>query len=551
MNMIQVKARYIKKKYEKTISEWAGLNQNALIGDNQFSSTTNMSTKNFPLISPRPPRTDAVTLAGTGWALFAANQKVCYVDGTSFKYDGTTKGTVTASSKSMVDFNSRIGIFPDAKKYDYISDTFSNMLGKLNLLKYGFDDNGDVDYTTGSTKMRNKILIGVTPSTSYTLVNDKGYTDATVYYFDVNGLLVAYAPVNFSAFTTPSNVYYMNVSITGTDLTCAVSITGAVYPTKTAIPTISYACTWNNRVWGVHGDNIYACRQGNIDDWTTINADSVATDAWTVDTGSGGDFTGIASYNNYVYAFKKTGIWKIFGHKASNFECINITDIGCISSKSIVEVNEALFFLGSKGIYRYTGGQPELISYDLNATYTSGVAGGDGRRYYISLYNGSTYDLFVYDTWTNVWVQEDDSNITEFAYQYPAATPNGYLTVLKSDNHIYLYDVGSETVTMTVITKEWTENSFNKKAVTELNIRADLETSTTLTVSTRIDNGSWVIVKNAYATADHNSFRIPIAVNRADHFQVKFVMVGEGKIYGLERVMTIGGRIGSPSIPES
>ena len=79
--------------------------------------------------------------------------------------------------------------------------------------------------------------------------------------------------------------------------------------------------------------------------------------------------------------------------------------------------------------------------------------------------------------------------------------------------------------------------------VSELNVLADLETNSTLTVYTRIDNGSWVKVKDVYATTDFNSFRIPISVNRANHVQTKFVMVGEGKIYGVERLMTIGGRI--------
>ena len=79
--------------------------------------------------------------------------------------------------------------------------------------------------------------------------------------------------------------------------------------------------------------------------------------------------------------------------------------------------------------------------------------------------------------------------------------------------------------------------------MSEVNILADLETSTTLTVSTRINNGSFVAVKTAYATADLNLVRIPIKVDRANHFQIKMVMVGDGKIYGLERSMYIGGRI--------
>ena len=530
------------KRLEPQTMQWAGLNKNPFIQDNQFSSTTNLSTRNYPWLSPRPSRYAAVTLSGTGWALVYANLKTSWVDGTSFKYDSTTKGSVTASSKSMVDFNGKIGIFPDKKYYDYDNDAFATMLGKCRLLKYGYDANGDIDYTQ-TTKIRNKNIIKVLPSTAYTLVNDKSYTVASVYYYDVNLNFISSADVNFASFTTPATCYYFNFDITGTDLTCAVSITNAVYPAETSIPAISYATTLNNRIWGVYGDNIYACAPGDINDWTTFTVPTtLASDSWTVDTGTGGDFTAICTYKNHVYAFKKDGMWKQFGDNALNFEFVRISSVGCISNKSIVEVDNKLFFLNRNGIYMYEGGEPELYSYELNETYKSGVAGGDDRYYYISLYNGSTYNLYVYDTVAKVWVQEDNTNVTEFIYQYSAAVPNGYITALHSDNKIYIYNLGSETVTMTLITKEWDENSFNKKGVSALNVMADLETSSTLSIHTRVNNGGWTLVKSAYATTDKNSFRVPITLKRANHFQLKFTMVGDGKIELVSREMYVGGK---------
>ena len=530
------------KRLEPQTIQWAGLNKNPYIQDNQFSSTTNLSTKNYPWLSPRPARTAVVTLSGTGHALFNAPAKVCWVDDTNFKYDAATKGTVTASSKSMVDFNGRIGIFPDKKYYDYVEDSFATMLGKCRLMNYGYDSNGDVDYSQ-TTKIRNKNIIPVLPSTAYTLVNDKSYTVANVYYYDTNLNFISTTQVDFASFTTPATCYYFNFDITGTDLTCAVSITNAVYPAETSIPDIDYATTLNNRVWAVEGDNIYACALGDINDWTTFTVPTtLTTDSWTVDTGTPGDFTGIVTYKNHVYAFKNNSMWKQFGDNALNFEFVRISGVGCTSSKSIVEVKDKLFFLNGDGVYVYEGGQPELISYDLNETYTSGVAGGDVRYYYISLYNGSTYNLYVYDVETNIWIQEDNSNITEFIHQYTAAVPNGYILALASDNKIYGYDLGSETVTMTLITKEWDENSFNKKGVSALNIMADLETDSTLTVHTRINNGAWNLVKSAYATTDKNSFRIPIFPKRANHFQLKFTMIGEGKIELVSREMYVGGK---------
>jgi len=335
----------------------------------------------------------------------------------------------------------------------------------------------------------------------------------------------------------------MNIDITGTDLTCAVSITGAVYPTKTAIPSIDYACTCNNRVWGVKGDNVYASRLGNIDDWTTMNADPLVTDAWTVDTGSPGDFTGIVTYKNSVYAFKKDAMYKQFGFKPIEFELVKINAIGCISPKSIVEVNEVLYWLAKDGIYRFTGGNPELISYPLNETYVSGVAGRDNKRYYISLYNGTTYKLYTYDTEFGVWETEDQSNIKEFIYQYTSAAPQGYLAVLRSDNKIYRYNYGTEAITMMVATKVFTEDTTRKKGYSNVCFRVDLESGTTLGIYVKSDNLTEVLEKT-YTADDFRSFVVPIPVRRCDHMQILFTLTGEGKIYAMEREMYIGSKVG-------
>ena len=547
--MKTARIRNTSRRTESKTDQWAGLNKNALIADNQFAAMTNASTKNFPILSPRPSRTAVVTLDGVGWALYAAPTVVCWVDGTSFKYNGTTEGTVTASLKSMAELNGKIAIFPDKKTYDYVDDEFAVMIGQLQIQKAGYDTNGVYDFSVDETKICNKNIVQILPSTSYTLVNDKSYTVASVYYFDANVEFISTAAVNFSAFTTPATAYYMNLDITGTDVSAEVSITNGVYPTESAIPALDYIAELNNRMWGVKGDRIYSTALGDINDWTRYSVPTtLTTDSWTVDTGSAGDFTGLARYNNTMYAFKKHSMWKLFGSDSTNFEFVRISGIGCISAKTIKEVNGKLYFLGSKGIYSFDAGYPQLISRDLNETYTSGTAGGDNRRYYISLYNSATYSLYVYDTETKIWMREDASQITEFIYQYSAAVPNGYIIALNaSDNKLYYYDIGSETVTMELTTKEWTNDTFNRKGTNRIHILADLETGTTMNILVKINNGAWSTVKSAYGTAELNHLVVPISVSRANHFQIGLVMVGEGKIYSLEREMYVGSKVGTSS----
>lgn len=431
------KLPYKTNKVKRSTIEWAGLNKKALIADNEFSSTFNLSTENYPLISPRLSRNVSYALTA-GHALFAAS-KLAWVDGTNFKYDNAIKGSVTASSKSMVELSGRIVIFPDKKSYDTIGDSFS-------------------------------------------------------------------------------------------------SFGSGTYPAAGSVPDIDYACTLDNRIWAVKGDNIYCTALGEYNNWTTFSSPSEATDAWSVDTGTNGNFTGIASFKGANLAFKTDRVFKRFGDIPSDFQFIEISRLGCISHKSICEVNNTLFWLSPQGIVAYVGGVPEVISENLNENYISGIAGGDGRKYYISLYNGSTYSLYVYDTWNGVWLQEDNLQVKEFAYF------DGFLYALATDNNIYKFNSGIERVSWSATTKEYTEELQNKKGHSELQFRVDLEPGSTLQVYVKADNGSFALVK-AYSVSDLSSFIVPVKIRRADHFQIKLEGKGPGKVHQMTRKFYVGSEI--------
>lgn len=394
-----------------------------------------MWTQEYPLLSPRPSRETEQSLEGTGHALFAA-PKLCWVDGTGFIYDGTSEGTVTPSAKSMADLNGVVYIMPDAKKYDYIEDTFA---------------------TWGS----------------------------------------------------------------------------GTYPDSGSVPDMDFMTTLDNRIWGCKNDDIYACAFGDGTDWTTF--DGVNTDAYAVDTGTSGDFTGIATYKGTIIIFKNNIMWKLFGDIPDDFQFVRVTDVGCLSNKSIVEVNNVLYFLGRRGIYAYAGGVPELVSLDLDETYVSGVAGGDGRRYYISLYDGSEYKLYVYDTFSGLWMKEDDLQVTEFDYL------EGSLYALAADDKIHKFNSGSETVSWEIVTSEITEEIDNKKGYSELSFRVDLEEDSEMTVYTRIDNGDFKSVKT-YKTKDLQTFNVPLRIRKANHFQVKVSGTGDAKIHAMYRKFIVMNR---------
>ena len=120
--MLPVLPHSANNKVKKSTINWRGLNRKSLTADDEFSATTNLSSKNHPLVSPRDPREQVYSLTA-GKALFAAS-KLAWADGTSFVYDGAVKGTVTATAKSMVELSQRIVVFPDKKSYDTVGGAF-------------------------------------------------------------------------------------------------------------------------------------------------------------------------------------------------------------------------------------------------------------------------------------------------------------------------------------------------------------------------------------------------------------------------------------------
>ena len=299
------------------------------------------------------------------------------------------------------------------------------------------------------------------------------------------------------------------------------------------MPDIDYACVLDNRIWAVKGDNIYCTGLGDYDDWTTFSSPSETTDAWSVDTGTNGIFTGIASFKGTILVFKNDRVWKLFGSVPSDYQLVEISRLGCVNHKSICEVNNTLFWLSPQGIVAYTGGIPEVISENLNDNYISGVGGGDGRTYFISLYNGSTYSLYTFDTWEGIWLMEDNLNITDMTFL------DGHLYALAADNKIYKFGAGAEKVLWSATTKEFTEEIMNKKGNSELQLRVCLESGSSLNVFVRIDNGSFTLAKS-YSVGDISTFVVPLKIKRADRFQVKLEGSGAAKIYQLTRKFYIG-----------
>jgi len=111
----------------KDVTVFRGLNKLPRLVPGEMASMANCGSRFPGCLYPRASRELIETLT-TPNAMFIADSGVrCTVDGTSFKYGGVTKGTVTSGLKSMCDFYGTVIIMPDKKYYNYKTDTFGTL----------------------------------------------------------------------------------------------------------------------------------------------------------------------------------------------------------------------------------------------------------------------------------------------------------------------------------------------------------------------------------------------------------------------------------------
>jgi len=429
-----------RNKIKPTIEGFRGLNRNTVTAPNQITAALNMSTKDLPCLVTRPSREVYSTLTDTPNALFTS-QKLCWVDGTNFTWDGTIKGTVANGAKSLVDFNGCVVIFPDKKYYDYVEDRW-----------------GDVG-------------------------------------------------------------------------------NGSVYPAAGSCPDIDVACVHNNRIFGIKGSNIYACALGNMQDWTTFvneNGEPSEVGAYAADVASAGDFIGCAEFQNHVVMFKPDMIHELYGQMPGNFSVLQVSKSGAISS-SLVEIDSMLYFISEEGVFRYSGGQPAVLSRDLNEIITSGNIGSDGRMCYVSAVTHTGNKMYVFDTDTGDWMQEDDLQVVQFA-RY-----GGHLYALAADKRIYKFNSGNEKFDWHIETAEFTENHLGKKVNTGVSFRVELDPESVMDVSVSADGTEYSVVKSLGTGSIRQMHTVFIPPVQCERFKIKLSGHGRVRIYGMSREVSIGG----------
>lgn len=432
----------IKRKVEG-VNRFSGLDQRPKPYDSAFAEMKNMTCERLPVMAARRPRMRVRTLRYPG-GLFA-HDALCWVDGTTFYYDGAAKGEVKQGEKQFVRMGAYVLIWPDGAYYNTHTDEFGS-LERTNTTKTGVTaalcqlDGTPYEYTTARTapkepkngeywmdqsqtpnvlKMWNATQsMWVSVPTVYTKITSTG----------IGKGLKANDAVNMKGFISHTELngsFYIvecadNYLIVVALIPEAFTQTAAVTVSRT-IPQMDFVTEAGNRVWGCSNEKheIYASALGDPTNFNRFLG--LASDSYTATVGTRGDFTGAASHLGNALFFKEDTVHQMMGTQPSNFTISTNTCRGVArgSEGSLCHVNEYLLYKAPLDVCMMMGMStlPGTVSDLLGKeSYQNATAGALGSRYFM---NAETEDgrrvMLVYDTASNAWCLEDDVHVTHFA----------------------------------------------------------------------------------------------------------------------------------------
>lgn len=403
-----------RKSYKRIRADWKGLNRQHPYDTGYISDEMNISTHEYPVLTPAP-----MPLANnqlTGCNTSAGEVPICMYGFDEFLIFFYVQRSINGK------FDVRMA-YIDIDNYTRYESAFTQLTESVS----------DLD-----TRRRQVIQFNVFESPENVLEGD--YTKKLLIFPDKKSV----------DYDIPS------ISENNTFAVQNMVAEGAVPP-----PDMEYVTVHLSRVFGVNGGKIFA---SGFNDYTNWNVDTPFTEettetegdtaqgtisftdgydennAWASaaqsNTEASGDFTGITTFQGHVVAFKKDFMHEVYNTK-NPFRIQDIYAEGCIDNRSIQSVGGMLLFVSEDGVKVYTGDKPQVLSYELGIDkFKAAVAGSDGRNYYLYCIDGSNKEaIYVYDTYCGLWSQRSvPAAVIDFA-----KTSNG-MYMLCEDGNIYRVD---------------------------------------------------------------------------------------------------------------
>ena len=494
---------------QKQIVNFRGINYGDQIVDGDLAESLNLSTRRFPYLTTRRARAQQKQYAGA--TALTARGGLVVVQGTKLLYDGVEVGTVTAGEKQFAVVNTKMVIWPDKVYLDLNNRTVKPLGAKLS--------------GKGAIFAANKMTVS-------------GWGNLTAHFKSGDTVTISGGTAK-----TANNKDIHIESVTATEL--IVGEKGFVEGTESGtitierkIPDLDFICESENRLWGCSNaaQTIYASALG--DPTNFFVGEGIATDSYAVAVGSEGDFTGCCKLTSSVLFWKETRLHKMLGSYPAEYSLytyeIEGLQKGC--HKSLQIVNEVLYYMGLHGVYAYSGGLPSLVSANFGArNFTNAVAGNDGDSYYLSVQDGASWHLLVFETRTSQWMREDDTHVLDFG------RIGKDLYFLDSTGKVWLADGGQDDMGQAWLAQftPFHEAIQGRKRYSNLLLRVELPRGAWMKTEVRCDGGRWLECGKILGR-EADSIPVVIPVNRCDCFEVRLSGCGPCTVRAMMLEYTVG-----------
>lgn len=548
------------------LRQFGGYCHTKTCSDGQFYEMKNLSSRDAPLLRPRKQRGKIRHFSRPN-GLFGRD-KLCWVDGTDFYYNGFRVGTVADSEKQFVGMGAYILIWPDKKYYNIQTGEFGDLAAS-------FSSEGSVSFAL--SKEDGTIYEGYTASvqapespedgalwldTSQTPNILKEYSSVSQMWVEIASTFVKmtfanigklfkqYDGVTISGCTGPAEGLNGSCIIRsrGDDWIVVPGILDMAFDQEEAvticreIPDMEFLTESENRIWGCSSEKheIYACKLGDPTNWNCF--EGISTDSYAATIGSDGDFTGACTHLGNVLFFKEDMVHKVWGSRPANFQIANspVRGVKKGSEKSLVIVNETLYYHSRNGVCAYDGSLPVSVSGPLgNLCYQNARGGNVGDCYYLSMEDeDGKWVLFVYDEGSGLWHREDETHVRWFARVggelYFVEEGNGLYTV---NGSTALYEGDDDSLGEMESPVSWFCESGDMggdlyEYLTGLQFCFQLEPQSSVTIKLQYDGGDWEIAGKVTAL-EKRVFTLPVIPRRCVFLRIRLEGQGDMVLYSI------------------
>ena len=561
-------------------TDFRGLNLSQGIGDGEWAWMQNMDTREYPAVARRQKRVHVATLNKPNG--LCATDRLCFVDGVKFYYNGFYYGDVEDSEKTLVPMGAKIAIFPDKKLFDTTTFSFTDMeqknvsSGTVSVTLAKGDGTPYGEYTEGGTAPENPengqlwldtsgdapVMktwseaqgLWVAETTTYVLVSATGLGQGLKAMDGVTVSGLEEAGLNGDWILTDAGPDY--ILFTGI-LQKALTQAGEVRVERTC-PEMDFVVEKDNRLWGCSSADheIYCCKLGDPTNWRAYQG--VATDSYAVTVGTPGPFTGAAVSGSAVIFFKENCLHRVYGTQPSNFTVYvdNLRGVQQGCHKSAVRVNEYLYYKSVFDVCVYADSEVAGISAALGTeSYKNAVAGVCGSRLYLSMEDQEgAWQLLVYDTAAGVWTREDGTHALGFAScltetfmlradgELYALLPGEYnkdFFMVGSDYTVHAQEETDEEVSWELRTGEILRELPDHKYIGKIQLYLELDPGARAEVALRRDGGAWEKVQEL-SGGDQRRCTLPIYPRRCDRMEIRLTGVGHARLVNWSKYVGYG-----------